>query len=117
MGTNLQPSGSAPNADSARQGLFSTYFFASPNLLNGIDDSPRIVAGPGNGTDMLGPGTTLGVDVGVGNNGEVYIRGRTGQVGTDSSGATNGQPAPAAFQLTPGLLIIGAIAAFLLFRK
>lgn len=110
---SYQPDGSAPNSDSARQGLFSTFFFASPNLLGGIDDAPRIPTGPGNGTDMLGPGTTLGLDVGVGNNGEVYLRGRSGQVGTDAGPAPT---AAAGFQLTPGLVLI-AIAAFLILRK
>lgn len=108
----LQPTGSAPVEDAARQSLFSAFFFASPNLLDGIDDSPRIVTGPGNGTDQLGPGTTLGVDVGVGNNGEVYVRGRTGQ-------ATSAQPVPpaatvAGVRITPAVLILGLVALALL---
>lgn len=116
-GITYQPTGTAPVADVSRQGLFSTFFFASPNLLSGIDDAPRIATGPGNGTDQLGPGTTLGVDVGVGNNGEVYVRGRTGQVGTDSSGAKNGTVSAPPFVLTPGLMLLIAGAAFLFLRK
>ena len=114
--TNFQPNGSAPNADAARQGLFSAFFFSASNLLEGIDDSPRIVSGPGNGTDLLGPGTTLGMDVGVGSNGEVYIRGKTGQVGTDASATTGGTPV-SGFVITPMMLLILAGVAFLILKK
>lgn len=108
---SFAPDGTAPNADANRQSLFSTYFFSAANLLDGVDDSPRIVNGPGNGTSLLGPGTTLGLDVGVGNNGEVYIRGRTGAIGNE--GAT----AATARGLTPGMLLLIGVGIFLLARR
>jgi len=105
------PTGSAPNADAERQGLFSSFFFSAANLLDGVDDSPRVGAADSGG--MLGPGTSLGFDVGVGNNGEVYLRGRSGQVGTDgTTGATTARRA-----ITPGMLLLLGVAAFLVLRK
>lgn len=114
---NFQPSGSAPVDDAARQGLFSAFFFSAGNILTGIDDSPRIATGPGNGTDQLGPGTTLGIDVGVGSNGEVYIRGQAAPTTSGQGTTAAASPSMAGLQLSPGLLLLGLAAAFLLLRK
>jgi hypothetical protein len=110
------PNGTATgNTDAVRQSIFSNFFFAAPSLMSGIDAAPRVSSAT-DGSPLLGYGTTLGVDVGVGNNGEVYVRGQAAATGqTDSS--VNGQAAaPAGLQLTPGLLLVVAVAAYLLLK-
>jgi hypothetical protein len=114
---NFQPTGTAPSADAARQSLFSSFFFATPNLLAGADASPRVPTGTG--TDgQLGPGTTLGVDVGVGNNGEVYLRGQAGADSTASdASAAPSSPATGSITVSPMMLLAGLAALFFLTRK
>jgi hypothetical protein len=114
------PDGTATaNSDAVRQSQLSSFFYATPNLLAGMDSASRLgnVRNDGDGGtgDLLGYGTSFGVDVGVGNNGEVYLRGRTGEVAPAPSSSSS-SPSVAGFALSPGLLLL-AVAAFLILRK
>lgn len=114
---NLPAGAAANNSDATRQSNLAAWFNSFEGVLSGIDDAPRIT--PSNdGSQILGYGSSLGVDIGVGNNGEFYARGRVGQVGSDD--ATKGQAVGAGaaqkFTISPGLLI-AALVAFLIFRK
>ena len=66
---------------------------------------------------QLGP-VGSATNYGVGPNGEIYVRGSTGQIyqATQSPAAQGTAPA-AGFTLTPGLLMILAAAAFFFLRK
>jgi hypothetical protein len=121
LSVNFTPTGTAPSPAAAQASLFSSFFFSSPNLLSGIDASPRVPTGTGS-DGMLGPGSTLGVDVGVGNNGEVYLRGQAGADSTAQdasaiSAASSSTPATGAITVSPMMLLAGLAALFFLTRK
>jgi|SRR6516164_1666885 hypothetical protein len=116
----LLPDGTASaNADAVRQSALSSFFYSAGNLLAGMDNASRMgnvqndASGTG-GPDLLGYGTANGVDVGIGANGEVYVRGNVGQVGTQDQVANSGQAAkPAAISPLALLLIVGAAVLLL----
>lgn len=104
------PAGTATgNADAVRQGTVAQFFNTVGNLLAGADD--QFVMEPGTANNgLLGPTPTLGADVGVGVNGEVFIRGRT----VDQNG---NQTVQAQAVLSPVVLIGLAVVAYLLLKK
>jgi hypothetical protein len=105
------PNGTAiGNSDAVRQSVFSNFFFAAPNLLSGVDAEPRVSTAT-DGATMLGYGSTLGVDIGVGVNGDVYIRGQAGTGTGNVDQGTTGQPVASQAKLSPLmlLLIVGAV--------
>jgi hypothetical protein len=107
------------NDDQQRQQLAARAFYLVGDYFRGSDAQGRFDPGMSGGT-VLGPNQT-GVDFGVGNGGEVFIRGRSGQVGINSTAPS----APAAAAAAPGmamlrhpLVLLGlVVAAFLLLRK
>lgn len=110
---DFTPVGAADqNSDAVRQAGAAAWFNSVEGLLAGIDDSLRVQPSSGN---VLGYSSSYGVDIGVGNNGEFYARGRTGQIGNDAATAAP-SPAVAGLRITPGLVLL-AIGAFLLLRK
>lgn len=117
----LLPDGTASaNADAVRQSALSSFFYSAGNLLAGMDNASRMgnvqndASGTG-GPDLLGYGTSNGVDVGIGNNGEIYVRGNVGSVGTQDAVANSGKTAPAP-TVSPLLLLLLVGGAFLLLK-
>lgn len=111
---NLIPAGTSDqSSDAARQSGAALWFNSIEGLLSGIDDSMR-VSQANEGSQVLGFGTSLGVDIGVGQNGDAFVRGRLG--GTGGQAPTNGQAAPRGFRITPAMLLL-ALGAFLILRK
>lgn len=111
----MLPAGTATgNEDAVRQGTVSQFFYLLGDVLKGTDSQPVMDASTRN-TGVLGPAQTLGsVDVGVGANGEVYVR---GQLGGPGNGQQTAQPAAAPAAIPPMLLLIGAaVAAYLLLK-
>lgn len=111
------PDGSATqNGDAVRQSSLSSFFYTAPNLLGGSDSASRMgfVSNDGGASgELLGYGVTFGADVGVGNNGEIYLRGQVGAPGTT---ATNGQPVANAPSVSPLVLVL-IVAAVVLLAK
>ena len=108
------------NDDQQRQQLAARAFYLVGDYFRGADAQGRFDPGMTGGT-VLGPNQT-GVDFGVGNGGEVFIRGRSGQVGSTRTAPR----APAAAAAAPGMgamlrhpvVLLGlVVAAFLLLRK
>ena len=108
------PAGTATsNDDAVRQSNSAAFFNSFEGLLVGIDDQPRYAPAQ-RGSQVLGFGTAMGVDIGVGNNGDFFVRGRVGA--GDASGETTSGQAAAPFRITPGLLLL-CVAAFLILKK
>ena len=110
---SLPSSTAAGNEDAVRQANANAFFFSFGNILRGVDDA--LVMDPSTKRDgLLGPTDTLGVDIGVGANGEVYLRGTSQASGPSTAAATTvaqGRIGP----LTPmGWLIVAAIAYVIL---
>lgn len=66
--------------DANRQQQVARTFYLLGNFFEGIDSAQRMEPGMVNSSGQLGPQQS-GPDVGVGQGGEVFIRGRAGQVG------------------------------------
>ena len=121
-GISLLPDGTAAgNSAAQNQSLFSSFFISTPSVLVGMDDASRmgnVTNDASAGPDILGYGRSTGIDVGVGNNGEIYIRGTSGAVGTSDATAQAGTAASSSsgVTLTPGLLLLLAVGAFLLLK-
>jgi len=91
-----------------RQGSLAQWFYAAGNILQGTDD--QFVMEPGTQYDgLLGPTPTLGADIGVGANGDIFFRGRT----TNASGATQ---TAAAAKIAPMTLVLIAVVAYLVLK-
>jgi len=108
MAETYLPAGTAVgNADAVRQGSLAQWFWAAGNILAGTDD--QHVMEPGTQYDgLLGPTPTLGADIGVGANGDIFFRGRT----TAANGTTQTAAAGTVSPVT--LLLIAAVAYFVL---
>lgn len=95
------------NEDARRQEFFARQFYLIGDYLAGSNAQPRME--PGNvGGDLLGP-TGAPYDVGVGGNGDVFIRGS----------AVSGRTTPAAAAVVPPIVWwLGAAAlAWALLRR
>ena len=102
------------NDDAARQQLTSNFFYFVGDLLQGTDTTLRVDPNQIRSDGMLGP-VGNAQSLGIGNGGEIYVRGSTGQYGTQQTAL----PAPAlptlaGLQITPGLMILAALAWFML---
>ena len=107
------------NDDQAAQQLAASFFFTAAGLLAGTDTTLRIDPNQQRTDGLLGPvGST--VSLGVGNGGELYVRGSPGQFGTTSAAPSSSGSPPASgvagITLTPGLLML-AVVAFLVLRR
>ena len=94
MATEVQ----AISDDADRQQAMARLFFMAGNILSGADAAPRYEPGNVNDSGMMGPGATVPTDIGIGYGGEVYVRGRNGQVAT-----ANATPAPP--KAAPGIVL------------
>ena len=101
-----------PNDDAQRQELASRFFYLVGDVIAGTDNSNRYDPGMRNGSGLLGP-SSYGTDVGVGGGGEVFVRGRAGQLGTTDV-AQQGTIAG-----LPGWMVVAGVAlvAWLAWRK
>lgn len=104
--------------DANRQQSVARIFYTFGDLLKGMDDSPRYEPGMVNDSGLVGPGTS-GIDIGFGSGGEMYVRGRSGQIGSTStttpSGASSSAGKPG-FQLTLPAIVVIAVIAWLAFK-
>ena len=110
--------------DANRAQITARAFYLLGDYFKGSDSMTRYDPGMSGG-NVLGPNQT-GVDVGVGQGGEVFIRGRSGQVGSNNptpAAGTAGAPVvpavmPMAAMLGNPLVLLGlAVGAYLLMRK
>jgi hypothetical protein len=95
--------------DANRQQTSARLFYLLGDFMKGVDTLPRMEPGMADGSPLLGPATNT-TDIGLGNGGEVFVRGQAGQVGTVVS-----QP-PAAkgpLGLSRPVLLMGAAALLL----
>jgi hypothetical protein len=101
------------NEEAHGQQIASQFFHLVGNVLGGADADPRMEPGMTGGV-LLGP-RHRGTDIGVGSNGEVYLRGSNGAA---SSAAPSVASQIANLQFTPlAWLLLIAGAAYLLLRK
>lgn len=108
------PYGTPAGQEEARtQSNSAAFFFSFGDILRGVDDA-LVMDASTRRDGLLGPTDTLGVDIGVGANGEVFLRGTAQASGPSTPAAT------AAVQrrgLTPaGWLVVGVVAFLLLKR-
>lgn len=101
--------------DANRQQQVARTFFLLGNFLAGVDDSPRMEPGNVNQSGMLGPQQS-GPDVGIGQGGEVYLRGRAVQIGANQNAPQPAQSMPGLLQ-NPLVLLGLAGLAFWLFKR
>ncbi len=99
--------------DATRQQATARVFYLLGDYFTGTDSVMRSEPGFSGGR-VLGPNQT-GVDVGVGNGGEVFQRGRSGQVATQ--GSMNAPAALPALLGNPLVLLALAVGAFVLLRR
>lgn len=102
--------------DANRQQSVSRIFYLLGDVLQGTDSSQRMPSGEVHDQGLLGPAVP-GYDVGFGSGGEVFVRGRSGQIGTTSTTTPNGAAAGAGgFSLNPMTLVLIAGALFLVYK-
>lgn len=100
--------------DANRQQQTARSFYLLGDFFQGVDSIMRNEPGYTGGV-VLGPNQS-GLDVGIGNGGELFQRGRSGQVG--STQAQMAAPVSVAGLLGNPLVLVGlAVAAYLLLRK
>lgn len=100
------------NDEARRQEFLSRAFYLVGDMLGGVDSQPRMEPG-WTGGRLLGPRGS-NADVGIGNGGEVFIRGQAGQIGTTDAPASS----PVSALLGSPLLLVGAgVVLWLLLRK
>lgn len=92
--------------DANRQQSSARMFYLLGDFMKGVDSVRKNEPGMTNGSGLLGP-TTNTLDVGLGNGGEVFVRGQAGQVGTVQ---TEPKPAAGLFGLSRPVLLMGAAA-------
>ena len=108
----FMPMSSAPNEDAQRQANANAFFFTFGNILEGIDDALTMEPSTKR-NGLLGPTETLGVDIGIGSNGEVFLRGTA-----QASGPTAAQAAQASSpRVSPMVLLVLAAVAFVILNK
>ena len=103
----------AVSDDAARQQVTARTFYLLGDYFRGTDSAMRYEPSFAGGT-VLGPNQS-NIDVGVGQGGEIFLRGRSGQVG--SSNPTPKNAAPMSLLANPLVLIGLAVGAFLLLRR
>lgn len=108
------PAGTATgNDDATRQAPISQFFYLVADVLGGVDSQPRNEPGMTNGSGLAGPSATFGVDVGVGADGQVYVRGRAGPEATGQAAAAASAAKPVGERIAQGalnpLLVIGLV--------
>lgn len=114
MTATYLPAGTAANEDAQRQGTVSQFFYLIGDVLRGVDQQPTMDPSTRN-TGVYGPAPTLGsVDVGVGANGDVFIRGRSG---VSPVNQTQSQTQAAGFTLSPLMLLAGAALVVYLLKR
>lgn len=110
----ILPAGTVANEDAQRQGTVSQFFYLIGDLMKGVDDQAVMDPSTRN-TGVYGPAPTLGsVDIGVGANGEIFVRGRSGQ---GAANTTASQTQVAGFTVSPLVLIAGAALAWFIFKR
>lgn len=103
--------------DQGRQQSAASFFWTMGDILANTDQQPRFEPGMsyGNGNGLYGP-STANADVGYGQGGEVFVRGRSGQIGTQQ-GAGVAPTGGATLAGIPLLWIGIGVAVFLYMRK
>lgn len=103
--------------DAQRAQLIQRLFMTAGDLFAGTDTTLRIDPNQFRADGSLGPAGSA-VSYGVGDGGEIYVRGSTGQVGTTRivGGGGGGGGAVAGLTITPGLLMLLAVGYLLLKR-
>jgi hypothetical protein len=95
--------------DAARSTVFAQQFFYTlGDIFGGSDSSPRVT------------GTSQNVDVAVDVTGQAYVRGTTQGLGTStttSTAASATAPTIGGLTITPGMVLAGALAMFLFFKR
>jgi len=97
--------------DATRQQLVSAFFWTVGDILAGTDSTMRVDPGSLRTDGLLGPGGSS-TSYGVGNGGEVYVRGVAGQAA--GTGQTQ-VDTKAGISISPGLLVM-ALVAFLVLK-
>jgi len=97
------------NEEAHGQQIASQFFHLVGNVLAGSDADPRMEPGMTGGV-LLGP-RQRGTDIGVGANGEVYLRGSNGQ-----ASATTQAPTLFGVALTLPVVLLIAGAAFAAYK-
>lgn len=98
--------------DAARQQAVAAFFWTAQNILGGTDTILRNDPNLNRQDGMLGPQGSAS-NYGVGPNGEIYVRGTTGQTASQPQAA---QIPAAGMAITPGLLMLLAVAWFVFKR-
>lgn len=107
------PAGTATgNDDAVRQGTIAQFFATAGNLLAGTDNAYTMEPGTEN-NGLLGPTPTVGFDIGVGNNGDLFVRGRTN---ANDPSTTNSQTQQATVVGSPLMLLLLAVGVFLILK-
>jgi hypothetical protein len=102
------------NEDAVRQANANAFFFSLGSIFAGVDDA--LVMDPSTKRDgLLGPTDTLGVDIGVGANGEVYLRGTAQATGPNTRDAAQTVASGRIGPLSPmGWLVVAVVAYIVL---
>lgn len=102
--------------DQQRQQVASNFFWTVGDLLAGSDSQPRYEPGMSYGNNGLYGPSTASADVGYGQGGEVFVRGRSGQIGTQVGAGV--APAAGAGPLgIPLMWWVVGVGLFLYMRK
>ena len=101
------------DADAARAAqITKSFFYLVGDIMGGTDSTPRVDSSTVRSDGLLGPGGNTGQSIGIGSNGEVYVRGTTWN---PFGPTTTTDAAPAGgLVITPGLIMLGIAALFIL---
>lgn len=110
MADNLMPS----EADQARtSAVAQAFFYTLGDVLGGIDGAPRFDSTTVRDDGLLGPVSNQ-PSVGVGTDGAIYVRGRSGMYERSTASAPAVAASAGGLTITPGLLLLGAVAFFIM---
>jgi len=100
--------------DQARTALVSQFFHFVGDFTAGMDSSPRLDPGWVRADGTIG--AAQGTDYAIGSDGQVYVRGATSAAAAQAAPATGTTRDVGGLTITPGLLMLAAVAFFLLRR-
>lgn len=102
--------------DQQRQQGAAAFFWTMGDLLANTDAQPRYEPGMSYGNNGLYGPSNANADVGYGQGGEVFIRGRSGQIG-QQQGANVVPLTGATIAGIPLMWIVAGVAVYLFMRK
>jgi|GEM_PF-3172751 len=110
MADTLQPSDEDRDRTAA---VASAFAYLVGDLLAGVDGSPRIDSTTVRSDGLLGPVSNQ-PSVAYGTDGAVYVRGQSGMYQRASGAAPVVSASAAGLSVSPGLLLLAAVAFFVL---